>query len=84
MVRRKIKIKYVGQPNIIAGREIVPEFLQEKANPTDMSAFMLELYNNDQLRQQMIADFYQLQRQLRQDASVEGARAILELAGKSC
>lgn len=84
MVRRKIKIKYVGQPNIIAGREIVPEFLQEKANPTDMSAFMLELYNNDQLRQQMIADFYQLHRQLRQDASVEGARAILELAGKSC
>ena len=29
---------------------------------------MLEIYNNDQLRQEMIDDFYQLERQLRQDA----------------
>lgn len=84
MVRRKIKIKFVGQPNIIAGREIVPEFLQEQANPDEMSVFMIRLYQDERLRTQMVDEFYQLHQQLRQDASIEGARAILELAGKSC
>lgn len=84
MVRRKIKIKYVGQPNIIAGREIIPEFLQEKANPLEMSEFMIRLHQDKSLRDKMISEFYQLHRQLRQDASVEGARAILELADIAC
>ena len=82
MLRRKITIKYVGQPNIIAGKEIVKEFLQEDANPVAMSNYMLELHTNSAKRQAMLNEFEQLHRQLRQDASVEGAKAILELAAK--
>lgn len=82
MLRRKITIKYVGQPNIIAGKEIVKEFLQEDANPVAMSNYMLELHTNPAKRQSMLNEFEQLHRQLRQDASVEGAKAILELAAK--
>ena len=82
MLRRKITIKYVGQPNIIAGTEIVKEFLQEDANPVAMSNYMLELHTNSAKRQAMLNEFEQLHRQLRQDASVEGAKAILELAAK--
>jgi len=82
MLRRKITIKYVGQPNIIAGKEIVKEFLQEDANPVAMSNYMLELHTNSDKRQAMLNEFEQLHRQLRQDASVEGAKAILELAAK--
>lgn len=80
MVRKKITIKYVGQPNIIAGKELVPEFLQEDANAESMSNFMIDLYHNKTKQQTMIAEFYKLHNQLRQDASIEGARAILELA----
>ena len=82
MLRRKITIKYVGQPNIIAGKEIVKEFLQEDANPTAMSNYMLKLHTNPAKRQAMLNEFELLHRQLRQDASVEGAKAILELAAK--
>ena len=82
MLRRKITIKYVGQPNIIAGKEIIKEFLQEDANPIAMSNYMLELQTNPAKRQAMLNEFEQLHRQLRQDASVEGAKAILELAAK--
>jgi lipid-A-disaccharide synthase len=82
MVRKKITIKYVGQPNIIAGREVVKEFLQEDANAEQMSQYMIDLYNNKAQQQAMISEFYTLHQQLRQDANIEGARAVLELIGK--
>ncbi len=82
MVKKKITIKFVGQPNIIANREIVKEFLQEDANPIAMSDFIVELYNSKERRQAMIDEFYKLHHLLRQDASIEGARAILELINK--
>ena len=82
MVRKKITIKYVGQPNIIAGREVVKEFLQEDANTEQMSQYMIDLYNNKAQQQAMISEFYTLHQQLRQDANIEGARAVLELIGK--
>jgi lipid-A-disaccharide synthase len=80
MIRRKLTIKFVGQPNIIANREIVKEFLQENANATAMANYMLELYHNPQLQQQMIDNFYALHHALKVNASIEGAKAILELA----
>ena len=44
-----IKVKYAGLANLIAGRELMPEFLQEKATPEEISqkAFiMLENLTN--------------------------------------
>ena len=45
---------------------------------------MLELYNNTEKRQTMINEFDKLHQQLRQDASVEGAQAILDLVASKC
>lgn len=82
LIKKKITIKFVGQPNIIAGKEIVKEFLQENANPETMSKYMIDLYHNKENQEEMINEFYQLHHKLRQDASIEGARAVLELAKK--
>lgn len=38
-----LKISHIGLPNIIAGREIVPELLQQQANPEKISSQVLEL-----------------------------------------
>lgn len=82
MVRKKITIKYVGQPNIISNKEIVKEFLQEDASPELMSNYMIDLYNNKAKQEEMIHEFYKLHQSLRQDASMAGAKAILELINK--
>lgn len=82
MVKKKITIKWVGQPNIIANREVVKEFLQDDANAEDMSAYMIDLYHDKVKQQSMIADFYAIHHMLRQDASVEGAKAVLDLVTK--
>ncbi|MDD3266787.1 MAG: lipid-A-disaccharide synthase [Burkholderiales bacterium] len=79
MVRKKITIKYVGQPNIIANKEIVKEFLQEDANSESMSEYMINLYHDKTKQQQMIGEFYKLHLSLQQNASIAGAKAILDL-----
>lgn len=82
MLRRMVTIDYVGQPNIIAGKEIVKEFLQEDANPDSMSEYMIELFTNQQKRKAMIDEFYKLHYTLLQDGSTEGAKAVLDLVQK--
>lgn len=39
--RRLIKVKYVAQPNLLAQKLIVPEFLQEAATPENLSQAVL-------------------------------------------
>lgn len=82
LLKKKITIKFVGQPNIIANREVVKEFLQDNANAENMSTYMIDLYNNKQLQQSMIDEFYTLHNALRQDASIAGVNAILDLVKK--
>ena len=36
LAKRLVKTKFVSLPNIIAGREILPELLQERVNPKDI------------------------------------------------
>lgn len=79
LLRRMLTVKYVGQPNIIAAKEIVAEFLQEAATADAMSNYLIELYNNNLKRKQMIDEFYKLHHQLLQDANSSGASAVLEL-----
>ena len=38
VVRRLVEVEYWAMPNLIAGREIIPEFLQERADPAAIAA----------------------------------------------
>ncbi len=79
ILKRKIKIKYVGQPNILAGREIVKELLQDDANPENLAKHFVALYNDKTQQQAMIAEFDKLHHELKRDSALEAATAVLEL-----
>ena len=36
-----VKVKYAGLPNLLAGREILPELIQEKMTPENMARHVL-------------------------------------------
>jgi lipid-A-disaccharide synthase len=55
--RLLIRVKHLGMPNVLAGREIVPEFIQHAAQPDRIAAAVLDLMTNEDRRSQMIADF---------------------------
>lgn len=50
IAKRVLKTKFIGLPNIVAGRQIVVELLQERANPLSISKVALSwLENKDSL-----------------------------------
>jgi lipid-A-disaccharide synthase len=76
---RLLHIKYVSLPNLLADREIVPEFLQYRALPSDMGAALLKLLQYPDARAAQLKSFDALGRVLRRQAEECAAEAILEL-----
>ncbi len=76
--RLLIEVKHLGMPNVLAGREIVPEFIQHKAQPAAIAREVLDLLENQSRRAQMQADFDEVIAKLGKGGANEAAaRAIL-------
>jgi lipid-A-disaccharide synthase len=76
--RLLMRTPFLGMPNVLAGHEIVPEFLQHEANPRAIVPSVLQLVNDPAKREQMIAEFDAIIEKLRESgASAKAARAIL-------
>lgn len=82
MLRKRLYIKFVGQPNILLNEEVAKEILQDEANPENLAKNFVELFYNKEKQKYMIDKFYELHKTLRKNASYEGAKAILELIKK--
>ena len=55
--RAVVKVKHLGMPNVLAGREIVPEFIQHRARPALIGDAVLRLLNSEEAREAMLAGF---------------------------
>jgi lipid-A-disaccharide synthase len=73
-----VKTEYFSQPNLLAGRALVPEFFQEQVRPDVLGPAVLgQLERTD--RGELVAAFGEVHRSLRRDASARAADAVLEL-----
>lgn len=54
--KRLIKIEYAGLTNIVAGREIVKEFIQDAAEPQQLCQELVRLLDDEQYKKQMRDD----------------------------
>ncbi|WP_297573842.1 lipid-A-disaccharide synthase [uncultured Deefgea sp.] len=83
IVKRKFLLPYVSLPNIIAGRFIVPEFLQDEAEPDNL-AQALNNYLLDKTLSSELAAVFTLQHQTLQcNAAARAAAAVALLLPKS-
>ncbi len=48
--RAVIRVKYLGMPNVLAGRAIVPEFIQHHARPRLIAEAMINLIESESAR----------------------------------
>src|SRR2546430_16988455 len=55
--RLVVKVKYLGMPNVLANREIVPEFIQHKAEPRAIAAAVARLLADKTERGRTLAAF---------------------------
>jgi lipid-A-disaccharide synthase len=76
--RLVVKVKYLGMPNVLVNREIVPEFIQHKAQPRSIAAAVGRLLTDRTARTRMLADFANVAQKLgRGEASAHAAEAIM-------
>ena len=76
--RLLMRTPFLGMPNVLAGREIVPEFLQHEARPKKIAEAVLRLVNDPAARNQMALEFDAIVERLGETgASAKAADAIL-------
>ena len=82
LVRRfkLMKAPYFAQPNLLAGRVVVPELFQEQVTPEGLGGALLAQLDDPAARESLATLFTGLHRQLRRDASARAAEAVLSLA----
>ena len=80
-VKRKIKVPHVGLPNILLGREAVPELLQSKAKPALLADALIKWYESPEAVAALENDFRELHLALKQDTAALAAQNVLEEAG---
>jgi lipid-A-disaccharide synthase len=81
--RLVVSVKYLGMPNVLADREVVPEFIQHRARPDAIVKAVRRLIEDADARDRMIAEFDTIIGKLGEGgASDQAARAIIEEIGR--
>jgi lipid-A-disaccharide synthase len=76
ILRRLVRVDALGMPNLIAGAKIVPEFLQEEADPERIASAVLELFA-EPARARQLAALAEVRRKLGHGGA---ARRVAEIA----
>ena len=82
--RAVVNVKHIGMPNLLADKEVVPEFIQQQARPGAIAKAMGPLVEDVNARRQMISAFDAIIGKLGgSGASEKAAQTILEEIGRS-
>lgn len=77
--RMVVKVDHLGMPNVLASKEIVPEFIQHQARPADLAQAVLHLMDDPAARERMMSEFDAVIAKLGEGgASDKAANAILK------
>ncbi|WP_431022102.1 lipid-A-disaccharide synthase [Erwinia rhapontici] len=79
LAKRLVKTDYVSLPNLLAGRELVKELLQDECQPERLAAALEPLLAQGETRDKLLATFAELHHQIRWNADEQAAAAVLEL-----
>jgi lipid-A-disaccharide synthase len=80
--RLVVSVKYLGMPNVLADREVVPEFIQHRARPDAIVKAVRQFIEEANDRDRMISEFDTIVGKLGEGgASDQAARTIIEEIG---
>ena len=78
LMRRMGYLPYVGLPNILAGKFVVPEFIQDDATPENMAQALLNFYSDKRTCALIADEFLDIHLQLKQNTAEKAARAVID------
>jgi lipid-A-disaccharide synthase len=76
-----VKVPYFSQPNLLAGRRLVPEFFQQAVRGEALAAALLAELEDPQHVRELQGEFAQIHQLLRRGGAGRAAQAILDLIG---
>lgn len=74
-----VKVKHFSQPNLLAGRELVPEFFQGAASPENLAAALARWLEDPDAVAKVTAEFARIHESLRCDGAERAAAEVAEL-----
>ena len=77
IMRRMIYLDRIGLPNILAGADVAPEFVQDKATPGALAEALLALAHDAAACRRQVEKFHEIHALLRQDTAQKAADAVL-------
>jgi lipid-A-disaccharide synthase len=77
LMKGKAYQPWVGLPNVLAGRFVVPEILQDDATPEHLAQALLNLMGNKRALEGLEIEFSRIHETLRQDTAHKAAQALL-------
>ncbi|MBS1160938.1 MAG: lipid-A-disaccharide synthase [Proteobacteria bacterium] len=77
IMKRMAYQAFVGLPNILAGRSVVPEILQDEATPENLAEALVKLYQDKDNARVVAEVFTDLHLQLRQNTAEKAANAVI-------
>ncbi len=83
IVHRKLLLPWVGLPNVLAGRFVVPELLQDDATPGNLAQAALNLFDDTVTRRRIETLFGQFASALAVDTGALAAEAVLTELGRA-
>lgn len=78
IMKRMAYQAFVGLPNILAGRQVVPEILQDEATPENLAEALVKLYEDKDNAAAVAEAFTDIHLQLRQNTAEKAANAVIE------
>ncbi len=82
-VARKHRLPYVALPNVLAGRFVVPELLQDEATPANLAQALLNQIGDKVVRTRQEQVFLDLHHSLRRDTGARIVEALLPMLSSS-
>lgn len=77
IMKRMGYLPYVGLPNILAGKFVVPEFIQDDATPENLAQALLNYYSDKNTCAIISEVFRDIHLQLKQNTAEKAANAII-------
>jgi lipid-A-disaccharide synthase len=77
-----VKVRYFSQPNLLAGRALVPELFQEQVSGAALADALLTELEDRAHVEELSSQFAQVHRTLRRGAAGRAADAVLECLGR--
>jgi lipid-A-disaccharide synthase len=83
IMRRLLKQDFISLPNLLAGREVVPEIIQEQATADNLANALNERLEDEKVIHQLQETFLFIHKQLKRGADEQAALAIMNLLASS-